>query len=251
LAAAGEFERKTPMNLVLEDRPALEVVDRQPSRKAQLLEVLVFLFLVLPSMGLAYQVVNQTHLSFAVVAVSSLFSDLGMLFLVLYFVWRNDEPWARIGWTFNRFGTEVAWGALLFLPMTYLARLLEINLRAAGFTEPTKLPSFLMVKGHEMIGLACVLVTVVAIVEETIFRGYLLLRFQAVTGNAGLSVVLSSVIFALGHGYEGTAGMITIFFLGVIFALIYLWRRSLVAPIVMHFLQDFAGLVLVALMRGH
>jgi membrane protease YdiL (CAAX protease family) len=62
-------------------------------------------------------------------------------------------------------------------------------------------------------------------------------------------VILSSILFALGHGYEGTAGVLTIGFMGLIFALVYLSRRSLVAPIVMHFLQDFGGIVLLPLLR--
>jgi membrane protease YdiL (CAAX protease family) len=34
------------------------------------------------------------------------------------------------------------------------------------------------------------------------------------------------------------------------FALVYLWRKSLVAPIVMHFVQDFVSIVVVALLGG-
>jgi membrane protease YdiL (CAAX protease family) len=33
--------------------------------------------------------------------------------------------------------------------------------------------------------------------------------------------------------------------MGLAFAFVYMWRRSLVAPIVMHFLQDFIGIVLL------
>jgi membrane protease YdiL (CAAX protease family) len=36
--------------------------------------------------------------------------------------------------------------------------------------------------------------------------------------------------------------------MGLAFALVYLWRKSLVAPIVMHFLQDFIGIVLLPLL---
>ncbi len=57
----------------------------------------------------------------------------------------------------------------------------------------------------------------------------------------------SSVIFSLGHGYEGAAGVITVFYMGLIFALIYLWRGSLVAPVIMHFLQDFTGILIPSL----
>ena len=96
--------------------------------------------------------------------------------------------------------------------------------------------------------LAALLVTVVAVAEETIFRGYLLLRFPAVLRSTTGSLLLSSAIFAVGHGYEGSAGLVTIGVMGAVFALVYLWRRSLVAPIVMHFLQDFLSIVLLPLL---
>jgi len=92
------------------------------------------------------------------------------------------------------------------------------------------------------------MVAVVAVAEETIFRGYLLLRFQTLLRSPALGVLMSSVIFSLGHGYEGSAGLVTVGVMGAVFAVIYLWRRSLVAPIVMHFLQDFLSIVLAPLL---
>ncbi len=85
--------------------------------------------------------------------------------------------------------------------------------------------------------------------EETIFRGYLMLRFRALTASTLAAVVFSSFIFSLGHGYEGTAGVVTVGTMGVVFAMIYAWRKSLVAPMVMHFLQDFLTVVLVPLLK--
>jgi membrane protease YdiL (CAAX protease family) len=58
------------------------------------------------------------------------------------------------------------------------------------------------------------------------------------------AVLLSAVVFALGHGYEGSLGVVTVGVMGLIFSLIYLWRQSLVVPIVLHFLQDFVAIVL-------
>ena len=58
------------------------------------------------------------------------------------------------------------------------------------------------------------------------------------------------MIFSLGHGYEGSAGLVTAGVMGGVFAVIYLWRGSLVAPIVMHFLQDFLSIVLLPLLRA-
>jgi membrane protease YdiL (CAAX protease family) len=101
--------------------------------------------------------------------------------------------------------------------------------------------------GAELL-LAFFLVVIVAIAEETIFRGYLLLRFRAINLSLPWAAVLSTVIFSLGHGYEGTSGVVTVGAMGLMFALIYLWRQSLVAPMVMHFLQDFMGIVLAPLL---
>ena len=88
---------------------------------------------------------------------------------------------------------------------------------------------------------------VVAVGEETIFRGYLIQRFHGLTGSAVGAIVISAFVFALGHGYQGSAGVATIGVVGLIFGALYVWRRSLVAPIVMHFLLDFLSVVVVPL----
>jgi membrane protease YdiL (CAAX protease family) len=56
------------------------------------------------------------------------------------------------------------------------------------------------------------------------------------------------LIFAVGHGYEGSAGVATVGVMGVLFAVVYLWRGSLVAPMVMHLLQDFLAIVVLPLL---
>ncbi len=61
-------------------------------------------------------------------------------------------------------------------------------------------------------------------------------------------MLLSAFIYSLGHGYEGSSGVVTVGALGLVFALVYLWRGSLMAPIIMHFLQDFISIVIPALL---
>lgn len=67
--------------------------------------------------------------------------------------------------------------------------------------------------------LAIAPVLVVALAEETIFRGYLLTRLRESTDSTVLAIILSSAVFALGHS------------------------RSLVASVTMHFCQDFVTVV--------
>jgi len=128
------------------------------------------------------------------------------------------------------------------------AGFLERALQVAGLSVPSiPLPS-MAAKGMGELLLAIALVAVVALGEETIFRGYLILRLKAIT-TSPTAALLSATIFSLGHGYEGSAGVVTVGVMGLVFALVYLWRQSLVAPIVMHFLQDFVGIVLLPLLK--
>jgi membrane protease YdiL (CAAX protease family) len=222
---------------------------KRPSRGVQLIEVSVFLFLIVPSMALSFFVVKQGNLSFVLTAVSNILRDLGLVGLILFFLWRNGEPITRIGWTFRNVRKEIALGLWFFIPLFYGMVLLEQALQAIGLSvSSTSLPSFLAAKGIAQFLLASLLVVVVAAAEETIFRGYLLLRLKAVTTSPAAAVVLSAAIFSLGHGYEGSAGVVTIGAMGLVLALIYLWRQSLIAPMVMHFLQDFIGIVLLPML---
>ncbi len=63
-------------------------------------------------------------------------------------------------------------------------------------------------------------------------------------------MLVSATIFSVGHGYEGSTSAVTVGVMGLLFALVYVWRKSLVAPIVMHFVQQFVSVVLVALFAG-
>lgn len=201
-------------------------------------------------MGMSFFLARKGEISFVLVAVATIFRDLALVGLVAFFLWRNGERADFIGWKFENHWGDVLLGAVLFLPVSSATALLDRLLHSAGLSQPsTPLPGILSAHGLTEMALAAVLVTVVAISEEIIFRGYLILRLSAVTRSTVAAVLLSSLIFSLGHGYEGSAGAVSVGFMGLIFALIYLWRASLVAPIVMHFLQDFIGIVLLPLLR--
>ena len=221
-----------------------------PSRRVQLIETVVFLFLILPSMSASFLIGSRFTLGFSVVALLSILNDLGLMSLVFYFIWRNGEPLKLLGWTSNVIYKEIGIGLLLFLPIVYSVNVLEKALQSTGLSAPSKTPSFLVATGHAGLVLAVILVIVAAIVEETIFRGYLILRLKSVIRNPVLAVVISSIIFSIGHGYEGIAGVISVFFLGIIFAVIYIWRVSLIAPMIIHFLIDFSSIVLSEFLKS-
>jgi len=215
----------------------------------KLYEVLVFLLLIVPSMVLSLFVVSQGSVGFVLTAVSVIVHDIALVSLVLFFLWRNGESFSLLGWTSKHVWKEVGLGIGLFVPLFFGAAFLDRVLQATGFSAPQKTASlFSPIGGWGQILLALVMVVIVAIAEETIFRGYLLLRFRGLNLGNTSAAILSAVIFSLGHGYEGASGMVTVGVLGLAFAVVYIWRKSLVAPIIMHFLQDFMGVVLVPLL---
>jgi len=224
-------------------------VPLQSDRKKQLIEVTVFLFLIIPSIAISLFVSRQAGLTFPIVAVSTILRDLSLLSLILYFLWSNDEPILRVGLASYKIQREVFMGIILYIPFFLGIALFQSILFQLGLSLPSRsLTSFLAPQGVGEYLLAFILVIVVAVSEEVIFRGYLILRLANTSGNVLLAAAISSLIFALGHGYEGSAGILTVGIMGFLFALVYLWRMSLVAPIVMHFLQDFIGIILMPLL---
>ena len=182
-------------------------------------------------------------LGFKGIAATILLHDAVLTALAVYLVWRAGDGLAAIGWKRAHFWREVMLGVVLFVPFMLCVALLEAALRAAGLPPPPGPPPFLLPRSNTDYLVAFVLLVVVAIAEETVFRGYLLLRFAQITGSRGFAVALSSGLFALGHAYQGSLGVIAVGVNGVGIALIYFWRGSLVAPMVMHFIQNGIGLL--------
>jgi membrane protease YdiL (CAAX protease family) len=222
------------------------------TKRGQVIEILIFISLILPAIILSSFQDSEVEADFIRVSISTIFKDISLVALILFFIWRNKEPVQSIGWSFKNGWIEIGLGLLLFFPMIYAAGFLENILFRRDITSPAaEIPDYLLPVGWGERTLAILLIFIVSVAEETIFRGYLFLRFKNIFRNPYWAVAASTLLFALGHGYEGTRGVITVGFMGLIFALIYLWRKSLLAPITMHFLQNFIGIILYPLLsRG-
>lgn len=82
-------------------------------------------------------------------------------------------------------------------------------------------------------------------VEEFVFRGYLQRQFLALTQRTWLAVILPSVVFAVGHLYQGTARAIVIGVFGSLFGVLAAWRKNLRPGMMAHAWHDiFTGLVM-------
>ncbi|WP_423820318.1 type II CAAX endopeptidase family protein [Salinimicrobium sp. TIG7-5_MAKvit] len=78
---------------------------------------------------------------------------------------------------------------------------------------------------------------VIAVVEETLVRGYVLKNLMLST-NKYIALIISSVIFSLMHGANPNMSLfsfIDLFFAGMILGISYLYTRNLWFPIGLHF----------------
>lgn len=225
------------------------VTAAKQSRLGGLAEAVLFMLFFMLSLGISVGGAGENHLSFKITAIGTIIRDAIFVLLAFWLIRRSGDPPQSIGWCARPIWKEIWVGVLLFIPFFIGSSLITVAFKDLGLKSPMKsLPSYLTPVGTWQYLLALLLVIAAAISEETIFRGYLMLRLSRAFRSAGLAVIVSSAIFAVGHKYEGTAGMATVGVMGVAFGLIYLWRKSLVAPMTIHFLQDFLGVILLPLL---
>ncbi len=82
-------------------------------------------------------------------------------------------------------------------------------------------------------------------VVEELQRIFVVTRFEKWLGRPGLvlGVALSSIAFGVGHLYQGVGSAIATAVSGLVFALVYLRRRSALEPIVAHAFSDVLAMV--------
>lgn len=82
-------------------------------------------------------------------------------------------------------------------------------------------------------------------VVEELERIFVLTRFEQWLGRPGLvlGVILSSVMFGMGHLYQGVGAALSTAVSGVVFALVFLRRRSALEPMTAHAFSDVIAMV--------
>lgn len=155
--------------------------------------------------------------------------------------------WKRVGDFFFDIAIAVsAWfGTLLVIAMAAIAMGMD---HSGSIEEARKQIGFLAPQsGLEVVLWICLSATA-GFCEEVLFRGYLQMQFSRLLRNRWVAVVVVSILFGLGHGYEGPQRMLLIALLGLAFGIMSLLRNSLRPAMMAHTLQDtISGLLLRAL----
>jgi len=118
--------------------------------------------------------------------------------------------------------------------------------------KPIELSAFSGVKGNVwvLVGWLARVWIMSALLEELVFRGYLLNRIADFLGRGrqawGIAVLASSVFFGVAHAYQGPAGMLNATVIGVLLGMLYLISsHNLWATWICHSLIDSVSLVAI------
>jgi membrane protease YdiL (CAAX protease family) len=195
--------------------------------------------------------VSGAQLSLRYITWLSLVDTALLLALVLFFLRvRGDDPRGlflgrRHIWPEVRLG--VLWVPAAFLVVGALS-LVVANLAPWLRNVPENPLASLLQRPFDIAVFAFVAV-VAGGVREEVQRAFILDRFERHLGGALVGLLLFSLAFGLGHFLQGWDATLLTAALGGIWGGLYLWRRSIVAPVVCHALFNLAEVAYHAMTR--
>ncbi|NIP42700.1 MAG: CPBP family intramembrane metalloprotease [candidate division Zixibacteria bacterium] len=165
---------------------------------------------------------------------------IGFQLIVLFFVFlvSRGEGSGIVTLGYRNFKlTHVIYAILFLFASLFLLRIIKIfldNLEFLNFQDPSPLlPQ--TTAGRIVWILMCL---VVALNEETAYRGYLITRLNKILRSLPLAVIIATAGFAAGHLYQGIGGAVLLFSYGLMFALLYLATKSLWPCVIAHFIHN-------------
>jgi membrane protease YdiL (CAAX protease family) len=156
--------------------------------------------------------------------------------LILVFLYAHDESPQAVFFGGRPLRQELLAG----IPLTFVALglalgvLIAIRIVAPWLHTVDRNPLQDLMRQPGDIALFAVVVIVAGGVREELQRAFLLRRFEQSLGGGRVGVVITSATFGLGHYLQGADAMIATGLLGAFWAVVYLRRGSVAAPIVSH-----------------
>jgi membrane protease YdiL (CAAX protease family) len=179
------------------------------------------------------------------VFVLSLADTVLLLALIALFLAANGESMRSIVLGSRRPAVEVPLGLASVLPVTLIAAgvLLAARYLAPWLHNVADNPLAALLQSPRDAWLFAIVALVAGGVREEVQRAFLLTRFEQHLGGAAVGLIVTSAAFGLGHLLQGFDAALATGTLGLLWGLMYFWRRSSLAPIVSH--AGFNGLEIV------
>jgi uncharacterized protein len=161
--------------------------------------------------------------------------------IIVWLLWVESRPLSSIGFrvpTWRTFAFAVLAAAVttgvMIVHFAVLVPALHLNADIAG-----KVREHIMQTPYWY---RVLMVLRAAVVEEILFRSYLIEKIHQLTGSWGAAIVVSVIAFTYAHlsGW-GAVHLIPVFGAAIVLALLYVWRRDTPCNMIAHFLTDGAG----------
>jgi membrane protease YdiL (CAAX protease family) len=170
--------------------------------------------------------------------------DTAALILLMVMLTRSHGHRVSDLWLGNRPIVREAALGLWFVPVVYLMVVVVLNVVRLAVpwlrTVPVNPLEELAATGTTEAALLGLVAIIAGGIREELQRAFLLVRFERHLGGTTVGIVVLSVAFGLGHWVQGLDAVVTTGLLGAFWAVMYVKRRSSVAPIVSH--AGFNGL---------
>ena len=175
-------------------------------------------------------------LNLAFIAVLSLVDAVVLIGLILFFMRAHGESPRDLFFGRRPIGEEARFG----LPLSFaalaiaFAAILLIQQFAPWLRTEEQNPLQQLLTTPRGAAVMSVVLVVAGGIREEVQRAFLLRRFEQWLGGPVIGVVVASVGFGVGHIIQGVDVAVVTGLLGMFWAVIYLRRRSIVAPVVSH-----------------
>jgi membrane protease YdiL (CAAX protease family) len=196
----------------------------------------ILIAFILGAFGIAPRTADD-QLSLTFVLVLSLADTVLLIALMVVFTRAHgDSPWLL--WRGHRpvFG-EVVRGLWLVPVAVLMVGVLIGSIREFApwlHNVPENPLEALATGGPTAAAMFAIVAIVAGGLREELQRAFLLQRFERHLGGATVGVIVLSTAFGLGHVMQGWDAVIATGTLGAFWAIVYLRRRSSIAPIVSH-----------------
>lgn len=186
-------------------------------------------------------------LSSTFVFALSLVDTLVLLTLILWLLLRRGESPGRVFFGERPPDREVGLG-LLSVPLVFaivVALTIVIRVYVPSLRNVPDNPLEALLGSQAGLAMFLFVVIVAGGVREELQRAFLLHRFRDDLGQPWMGVLITSLAFGMGHTLQGLDAAIITGSLGAFWGVLYVLRRSAIAPIVSHSLFNSAELLRV------
>jgi uncharacterized protein len=187
----------------------------------------------------------------AFVFTLSLLDTVLLVTLIVFFLRRHGERARDVFLGSRPIAREALLGAALapLLLVAVLALLVALRTLVPALHNVPDNPLAALADSPLAFAVFFVVFLVAGGLREELQRAFLLRRFEQRLGGAWVGLAITSVAFGGGHALQGWDAAIATAVLGFVWGLLYLSRRSTVAPIVSHSLFNSAELLRAFLTR--